>query len=141
MLRALAIDEASLGAEHPSVARDLNNLALLLQATNRLAEAASLMRRALSITEGSLGADHPSTGLLRRNFGRMLQDLSQTEEAERQHRRAVVILAGLVRQIGRAHPDHDDAVDDYRALLAALGHDAAAIDAAIEAAHREAGLL
>ncbi|HBL27213.1 MAG TPA: hypothetical protein DD490_10295, partial [Acidobacteria bacterium] len=33
--RALAIDEKSFGAEHPNVAIRLNNLALLLQATNR----------------------------------------------------------------------------------------------------------
>jgi len=31
MRRALAIDEASLGPEHPNVARDLNNLAELLR--------------------------------------------------------------------------------------------------------------
>jgi hypothetical protein len=33
MRRALAIDEARFGAEHPDVARDLNNLAQLLKAT------------------------------------------------------------------------------------------------------------
>ena len=47
MRRALAIDEKSFGPDHPNVARDLNNLAQLLQATNRLAEAEPLMRRAL----------------------------------------------------------------------------------------------
>ena len=60
MRRALAIDEASFGAEHPNVARDLNNLAQLLQATNRLAEAEPLMRRALAIDEASFGAEHPN---------------------------------------------------------------------------------
>jgi Tetratricopeptide repeat len=49
MRRALAIDEKSYGPEHPNVARDLNNLAKLLQATNRLAEAVPLIRRALVI--------------------------------------------------------------------------------------------
>ncbi|HBL26924.1 MAG TPA: tetratricopeptide repeat-containing protein, partial [Acidobacteria bacterium] len=39
MRRALDIGEASLGKEHPTVATALNNLAQLLQATNRLAEA------------------------------------------------------------------------------------------------------
>ena len=34
--RALEIDEASFGGRHPEVARDLNNLGQLLQATNRL---------------------------------------------------------------------------------------------------------
>ncbi|MFB3895712.1 MAG: tetratricopeptide repeat protein, partial [bacterium] len=51
MRRALAIEEASLGAEYPKVATALNNLALLLQATNRLQEAEPLMRRALAIDE------------------------------------------------------------------------------------------
>ena len=40
--RALAIDEANLGPEHSEVARDLNNLALLLRDTNRWVEATSL---------------------------------------------------------------------------------------------------
>ena len=57
--RALAIDEKSLGPEHPDVATDLNNLALLLQATNRLTEAEPLYRRALAIDEKSLGPEHP----------------------------------------------------------------------------------
>ena len=43
--RALAIDEQSYGTEHPNVAIGLNNLAALLKATNRLAEAEPLMRR------------------------------------------------------------------------------------------------
>lgn len=42
MRRALAIDEKSVGPDHPDVARDLNNLAQLLQATNRIAEAEPL---------------------------------------------------------------------------------------------------
>ena len=46
MRRALAIDEQSYGPDHPDVARVLNNLAALLRATKRLAEAQPLMRRA-----------------------------------------------------------------------------------------------
>ena len=59
MRRALAIDEASYGQDHPSVAIHLNNLAQLLQDTNRLGEAEPLMRRALAIGEASYGQDHP----------------------------------------------------------------------------------
>ncbi|MCP4661903.1 MAG: tetratricopeptide repeat protein [bacterium] len=73
--RALLIDESSFGAEHPNVARDLNNLATLLQDTNRLEEAEPLMRRALLILEESLGADHPWTQGARGN----LASLSATE--------------------------------------------------------------
>jgi len=47
--RVLAIDEEGLGAEHPTVAIGLNNLAGLLHATNRLDEADPPMRRHLVI--------------------------------------------------------------------------------------------
>ena len=105
MRRALAIDEASYGPEHPDVAsrpqqpgavapghepaggggaadaagtghrrselragapgrgHSLNNLARLLQATNRLAEAEPLMRRALAIDEASYGPEHPNVAI------------------------------------------------------------------------------
>lgn len=56
--RALAIDEASFGSAH-NVGRNLNNLAGLLLATNRLTEAEPLMRRALAIDEVCFGAEHP----------------------------------------------------------------------------------
>jgi hypothetical protein len=61
--RALAIDEKSLGPEHPNVAIRLGNLAQLLQATNRLTEAEPLMRRALAIDEKSFGAEHPKVAI------------------------------------------------------------------------------
>jgi hypothetical protein len=43
MRRALAIDETSYGSDHSQVAIRLNNLAQLLKATNRLAEAEPLI--------------------------------------------------------------------------------------------------
>ena len=72
MRRALAIDEQSFGAEHPKVAIRLNNLAQLLQATNRLAEAEPLMRRALAICVASLGADHPNSQTVASNYAALL---------------------------------------------------------------------
>jgi hypothetical protein len=45
------------------VAANLNNLAHLLQATNRLSEAEPLYRRAVAINEQSLGPDHPNAKL------------------------------------------------------------------------------
>jgi len=49
MRRALGIDEKSYGPDHPNVAIHLNNLAQLLQATNRLSEAEPLLTRSLVI--------------------------------------------------------------------------------------------
>jgi len=61
--RALAIDEAKLGADHPTVASRLNNLAVLLRATNHLAEAEPLIGRAVVIYltfECQTGHTHPN---------------------------------------------------------------------------------
>ena len=58
MRRTLETDEASLGPNDPNVALRLNDLARLLQATNRLDEAKPLMRRALEIRENR-PSEHP----------------------------------------------------------------------------------
>jgi tetratricopeptide (TPR) repeat protein len=71
--RALGIDEASLGPDHRNVARDLNNLAVLLQDTNRLSEAEPLMRRALAIDEASFGPDHRNVARDLNNLALLLQ--------------------------------------------------------------------
>ena len=91
MRRALAIDEASFGAEHPNVASHLNNLAQLLQDTNRLAEAEPLMRRALAIDEASFGAEHPNVATRLNNLAELLQDTNRLAEAEPLMRRALAI--------------------------------------------------
>ena len=62
MRRALAIDEARLGPDHPNVAVRLNNLAELLQ-ISRPREAEPLFRHVVVIYERSLGKNHPSTRL------------------------------------------------------------------------------
>ena len=83
MRRALAIDEASNGADHPSVAIRLNNLAQLLQATHRLAEAEPLMRRGVEILLGffvSTGHHHPNEALYISNYRGMLEAMNYTPE-------------------------------------------------------------
>ena len=102
MRRALAIDEASLGPEHPKVAIDLNNLALLLQDTNRLAEAEPLMRRALAIDEASYGPEHPTVAIRLNNLAALLQATNRLGEAEPLMRRALVIDEA---SLGPEHPN------------------------------------
>jgi len=74
MRRALSIGEAILGPDHPNVATALNNLAALLQDTNRLAEAEPLMRRALAIDQQSYGAEHPNVATALNNLATLLQE-------------------------------------------------------------------
>jgi tetratricopeptide (TPR) repeat protein len=99
--RALAIDEAAYGPDHPHVATDLNNLAQLLKATNRLAEAEPLMRRALAIDEAACGPEHPKVAIGLNNLAQLLQAMNHLAEAEPLIRHALAIVeAGL----GPEHP-------------------------------------
>jgi tetratricopeptide (TPR) repeat protein len=114
--RALAIDEASFGANHPKIARDLNNLAQLLQATNRLKEAEPLMRRALAIDEVSLGNDHRNVARDLNNLAQLLKATNRLEEAEPLMRRALTIDEA---SFGVDHPSVATDLNNLAALLKA----------------------
>ncbi len=130
--RALAIDERSFGADHPKVAIRLNNLASLLQATNRLGEAEPLMRRALAIDERSFGADHPNVAMDLNNLARLLQATNRLADAEPLMRRAVGILFKFTHRTGHEHPHLQVICANYRAILESLGRNDAEIDAEFE---------
>jgi hypothetical protein len=70
------------------VAIDLNNLALLLQATNRLAEAEPLMRKGLEILLQfyvKTGHLHPQLQAVLENYMLILQQLGWTKTEITQH--------------------------------------------------------
>jgi tetratricopeptide (TPR) repeat protein len=112
--RTLAIAENSLGLDHPTVAIRLNNLAQLLQATNRLTEAEPLMRRALTIDEKSFGPDHPDVATDLNNLAQLLQRTNRRTEAEPLMHRALTIDE---KSFG---PDHPDVATDLSNLAASL---------------------
>ena len=101
MRRALRIDEANYGKDHPDVAIDLNNLAVLLQATNRPAEAEPLMRRSLRIDEESYGQDHPRVAIDLNNLASLLQATDRLVDAETMMRRSLQIDEA---SYGKDHP-------------------------------------
>ena len=91
MRQALEMNEAALGAKHPTVAIDLNNLATLLRGTNRIEEAEPLIRRALEIDEAAFGDKHPTVATDLNNLAVLLSDTNRFEEAELLLRRALEI--------------------------------------------------
>ena len=95
----------------------LNNLAQLLQPTNRLAEAEPLMRRALAIDEGSYGPEHPTVAIRLNNLASLLQATNRVAEAEPLMRRHVVIFLKFTRSTGHAHPHLKAAFGNYRNLI------------------------
>src|SRR5271165_2066441 len=80
----------------------LSNLAQLLQATNRLAEAEPLMRRALEIDEKSYGPQHPRVAIDLNNLADLLKDTNRLREAEPLMRRALAIDEA---SFGSDHPN------------------------------------
>jgi len=119
--RALEIDERSYGPEHPDVAIDLNNLAQLLQATNRLAEAERLMRRALEIDERSNGPEHPKVAIRLNNLAQLLNATNRLAEAEPLMRRALEILLKFTRATGHPHTHLQTFKNNYAVLLEKMG--------------------
>jgi hypothetical protein len=132
MRRALAIDERSLGPDHPTVAIRLGSLAWLLKATNRVAEAEPLMRRALAIDERSLGPDHPTVARDLNNLALLLKATNRVAEAEPLGRRMVGIFLDFTRRTGHEHPDLQVVLANHRGILKALGRSEADIRAEVD---------
>jgi tetratricopeptide (TPR) repeat protein len=113
-VRALELAANHYGPDHHWVATALNNLAQLLQATNRLAEAEPLMRRALEIDEESYGPDHPAVATDLNNLAQLLQDTNRLAEAEPLMRRALEIAEA---NFGPDHPRVAAGLNNLATLL------------------------
>jgi tetratricopeptide (TPR) repeat protein len=114
------------------VAIRLNNLASLMYATNRLAEAEPLMRRALAIDEASYGMDHPNVAIVLNNLAQLLLDTNRLAEAEPLMRRMVEIFIAFQRH-GYQHPNLEAGVDNYITLLQEIGLSEPEIQAKLQA--------
>jgi len=79
----------------------LNNLAALLEETERMPEAEKLMRRAVAIFEKVLGPEHPNVAVSLNNLSNLLKDSDRLGEAEPLMRRALAILEA---SLGPDHP-------------------------------------
>jgi tetratricopeptide (TPR) repeat protein len=89
--RVLELNEKELGAEHPTVAVNLNNLAEILRVTGKREEAEPLLHRALAIEERVLGPDHPTVAIFLNNLAKVLRDTNRPSEAESLINRALAI--------------------------------------------------
>jgi tetratricopeptide (TPR) repeat protein len=121
MERVIEIFKKSYGKEHPNVAIALNNLAGLLQATDRLDEAEPMYRRAIEIGEASYGPDHPDVAIDLNNLAGLFKATNRLDEAEPLMRRVIEILLEFTRRTGHQHPHLDDAIGNYGGLLMKMG--------------------
>jgi len=114
----LAIDQKALGSEHPDVATDLNNLALLYFAKGEYARAEPLYQRALAIREKALGSEHPDVAT-------SLNSLAQSYFAKGDYARAEPLsqraLAIREKVLGSEHPDVASDLNNLADLYCAKG--------------------
>jgi tetratricopeptide (TPR) repeat protein len=89
------------GTEHARYAIALKVLANILQNTDRIEEAESLMRRALEIDEKSLGPEHPDVADDLKDLGTILRTANRAGEAETLLRRSLAIEE---KNFGPQHP-------------------------------------
>ena len=89
--RALKIDEAAFGPDHPNVAIRVNNLGGVLKDLGDYAGAKAAFERALKIDEAAFGPDHPKVAIRVNNLGSVLQDLGDDAGAKAAFERALKI--------------------------------------------------
>jgi tetratricopeptide (TPR) repeat protein len=116
--RALKIDEASFGPDHPNVAIDVNNLGSVLKALGDLAGAKTYLERALKIDEASFGPDHPKVAIRVNNLGSVLQELGDLKGAKTYDERALKIDEA---SFGPDHPNVAIRVNNLGSVLQDLG--------------------
>ena len=128
--RALAIDEAAYGPDHPEVAIDVNNLGGVLRERGDLAGAAAAFERALAIDEAAYGPDHPEVAIRVNNLGGVLRARGDLAGAAAAFERALTIDEAAY---GPDHPKVAIRVNNLGEVLRARG-DLAGAAAAIERA-------
>ncbi len=101
-VRALAISEQQLGANHANTATSLNNLALLYESIGRYSDAETLYVRALTISEQQLGANHENTATSLNNLALLYKSIGRYNDAEPLYVHAISILE---QQLGADHPN------------------------------------
>ena len=117
-LRALDIDIARLGENHPHIAARLNNIANLYRDQGRSQEAEEMLLRAIAIGEGGVGADHPEYAIWLNNLAGLYRSMGRLEEAEPLMIRALDITR---RAYGETHPSTAIRLNNLAGLRRAMG--------------------
>jgi len=116
--RALSIDEASYGPDHPQVAIDVNNLGGVLQDLGDLEGAKKMYERALAIDESRYGPNHPQVATRINNISSVLRAFGDMEGAKKMYERALAIGEATY---GPDHPTVAIRVNNLGGVLQDLG--------------------
>lgn len=101
VIRALAIREEHLAADHPLIAASLTQVADVISPLGRYREALTLLERAVAINERCLGDNHLETAISRFNLAAHYQTLNYREAAVRLLEPALEVQLQI---LGPEHP-------------------------------------
>ncbi len=116
--RALAIDEAVYGKEHPNMATPINDLGNVLYSLGDLEGAKENYLRALAIYEEEYGKEAPYVATAVSNLGLVLKGLGNLEGAKENYQRALAIGEAVH---GKEHPQVAIFVNNLGSVLYDLG--------------------
>ena len=116
--RALAIQEAIYGEEHPEIAQTLLKMASTNRALGNYEAAFPLYRKAVAINENTLPKDDPELGWSINNLGWALHSRGYYEEAEETYRKAETLQR---EYLGETHPDLAFTLNNLGGLLWTTG--------------------
>jgi eukaryotic-like serine/threonine-protein kinase len=105
-------------SEDLTVARLLNNLAIVHLATGAYEEAKALHERALAIKEKTLGPEHPDVAASLNNLANVHETTGAYEEAKALHERALAIKE---KTLGPEHPDVAASLNNLANIHFAMG--------------------
>ena len=92
-LRAIALDEKTLGPESPELGTDLNNLGLLYVLSKRYEEAQKIYQRALAIRIKAFGETDSTVAETMGGYASALRGLHRAAEAKQMEDRLQAITA------------------------------------------------
>ena len=101
MDRALVLQVAGLGEDHPKAISTMNNVAAVAGLRGDVKLAVELQRRAAEATERAWGSNHPVLAAAVGNLGAYLRDVGEHEESEAALERAIALVEGVY---GPNHP-------------------------------------
>jgi tetratricopeptide (TPR) repeat protein len=122
--RAIVVLEKTLGSEHPSTARALNQLGRVYLDTGRAAQATLMFQRAIAVAERTYGAESLRTANYQGNLAITYDLDGNYPKAEVQFQR---VLATYTKIVGPQHPDTAVWVNNLAVVKGAVG----AVDEAV----------
>ena len=117
-VKALEIQEKTLGENHPDTAISYNGMASAYRGLGNYKKALKYYKKTLSIREKTLGENHPHTVMMYDSIGSIYKELDDYEQALKYHKKALEIQE---KTLGENHPDTAIGYGNIGSLYANLG--------------------